>query len=103
MAEDQTEELRPSWWVYVLTSRAGRTYVGATIDPKRRLLQHNGKQPGGAAHTRSGRPWRIRRLHGPFSGRSAAQRIEAQVKRLRGRSRVDWAPPELPPGHAPIR
>jgi len=82
------------WWVYVLTSsgrgRAPRcTYVGITVDPARRVRQHNGVHPGGAARTRAGRPWRLARLHGPFSDRAAAQRAEAFLKRKRGRARLE--------------
>ena len=93
MAEEISPEQEGSWWVYVLSSRVGRTYVGATVDPDRRLRQHNGEEPGGAAHTRAGRPWSLERLHGPFADRSEAQRIEARVKRLTGRARIDWEPP----------
>jgi predicted GIY-YIG superfamily endonuclease len=81
------------WWVYVLTSSGGGrgtrcTYVGSTVDPKRRVRQHNGQQPGGAARTRAGRPWRLARLHGPFPDRSAAQRVEALLKKRRGTARL---------------
>jgi predicted GIY-YIG superfamily endonuclease len=80
-----------AWHVYVLRSRAlTRTYVGIAIDPRRRLLQHNGKLPGGAKSTRAGRPWRIAKVLGPFPTRGAAQRIEAAVKRLRGPARLRY-------------
>ena len=43
-------------YVYILTSRStpGRTYVGLTGDPQRRLREHNG---GKCAHTRKYKPW----------------------------------------------
>ena len=45
------------WSVYLLEdTQHKRTYVGATIDIHRRLLQHNGVQAGGAKATR-GREW----------------------------------------------
>jgi predicted GIY-YIG superfamily endonuclease len=80
-----------AWVVYVLRSRVrARTYVGIAIDPRQRLLQHNGKLPGGAKSTRAGRPWRIAKVLGPFPTRGAAQRIEAAVKRLRGPARLRY-------------
>lgn len=79
------------WTVYVLVSRSvPRTYVGITTDPRRRLAQHNGALPGGAKATRAGRPWRIGARHGPFDRRGDAQRIEAGLKRLRGRARLRY-------------
>lgn len=83
------------WWVYVLTSDAGgpRTYVGSTIDPPRRLQQHNGLLRGGGGHTRAYRPWAIGRVYGPFGSRSEAQRAEAAIKRLRGAERLSWCGP----------
>lgn len=79
------------WFVYVLVSQQ-RTYTGVTTDPKRRLQQHNGLTPGGAKATRPWRPWSIGALFGPFSGRGEAQKIEAQVKKLRGLKRLTWTP-----------
>jgi predicted GIY-YIG superfamily endonuclease len=80
---------RLRWSVYVLASRAGpRTYVGVAVDVRARLRQHNGEDTGGAKSTRAGRPWRIARVLGPFATRGQAQRIEAAVKRLRGRARL---------------
>jgi len=93
------------WWVYVLRSGdRGRTYVGSTTDPERRLAQHNGREPGGARSTRAGRPWRIGALHGPFEGRAEALRLEARLKRRRGAARLspvgtaDPADAQPPPG-----
>lgn len=48
------------WWCYALRSVVdGRTYVGSTNDPARRLRQHNGWLSGGARATSTSRPWRF--------------------------------------------
>ncbi len=78
------------WYVYVLLSPAGRTYVGVSNDVVRRLSQHNGAARGGAKATRAGRPWRIGSLYGAFASCGDAQRIEYAVKRLRGADRLRY-------------
>ena len=84
-----------TWWVYVLVSDASdRTYVGSTVDPARRLHEHNGRLKGGAKSTRAGRPWRVGRLHGPYGSRSEAQQVEAEVKKVRGLKRLACNPSE---------
>jgi hypothetical protein len=45
---------------------------------------------GGAKATRAGRPWSIGARFGPFESRAEAQRVEYQVKRLRGRERLSF-------------
>ena len=80
-----------SWRVYVLYSeRLARTYVGITTDLDRRLAQHNGEKTGGARATRPGRPWTVAARYGPYETRSEATRIERQVKKLRGKARLQF-------------
>jgi len=88
-----SKPLARTWTVYVLHSkRAARTYVGVTNDVPRRLLQHNGRAPGGARATRPGRPWKVRVIYGPFATRGEAQQVEHQVKQRRGSERLRWEP-----------
>lgn len=82
------------WRVYVLTSPAGRTYVGVTTDPERRLAQHNGQLAGGARSTRAGRPWSLGAIYGPYASRGEAQAAEYRLRRLRGTERLVWGGPE---------
>jgi predicted GIY-YIG superfamily endonuclease len=61
--------------------RRAKTYVGATVNPDRRLRQHNGELSGGARAT-AGRLWRRRFLVGGFREERAALRFEWRWKWL---------------------
>ncbi|MEZ4400487.1 MAG: GIY-YIG nuclease family protein [Kofleriaceae bacterium] len=76
------------WFVYVLVSPGGRTYVGIATDVTRRLRQHNGELAGGARATRANRPWQVGRIVGPVDSRGRAQAVEARIKRRRGGDRL---------------
>lgn len=63
---------------YLLRSLAspGKTYVGFTVNPARRLRQHNGEIKGGARRTRRGQPWEmVAFVHG-FSSKVVALQFE---------------------------
>ncbi len=59
-----------NWYVYCLYSTSGATYVGATVDPDRRLQQHQGILKGGAKATAmrvaKGESWNRHCYVGPF-------------------------------------
>lgn len=70
------------WFVYILYSvTTGRLYTGISLDPDRRLTEHNGKGKRGAKSTRYGRPWRIVRME-RLDSKSEALKREAAIKRL---------------------
>ena len=56
------------------------TYVGYTREPCRRLRQHNGLLPGGAA-PRAGRPWQLVLVVSGFASRTAALEFESAWQR----------------------
>lgn len=71
-----------SWSCYMLASTDGRkTYVGATVNPDRRLRQHNGEITGGARATH-GRQWRRIFLVDGFDDEKAALQFEWRWKYL---------------------
>ena len=79
---EHTDEQGNPWFCYMLASTDGRkTYVGATVNPDRRLRQHNGEICGGA-HATKGRSWKRRFLVGGFADERAALRFEWRWKYL---------------------
>lgn len=72
--------LKPKHAVYLLRSRHGEKYYwGYTVDPQRRLRQHNGALVGGAKRTAKSRPWEMVLIVHSFRPRDAetcARRLE---------------------------
>ena len=70
------------YFCYILRSACtGRTYIGATTNPARRLRQHNGELVGGARATRRGRPWRCVAVVSGLPSWSDALKLEWRMKR----------------------
>jgi predicted GIY-YIG superfamily endonuclease len=64
-------------FVYIIASTVcNRTYVGYTVNPIRRLRQHNGEISGGAKTTRRGRPWRLVSIIKGFPDKRSALQFE---------------------------
>jgi predicted GIY-YIG superfamily endonuclease len=82
-----TEAEAKPWFCYILaTEDDSATYVGATIDPDRRLRQHNKELAGGAratgARVGAGHTWRrLCRISG-FPDKHAALQFEWRLKSL---------------------
>jgi structure-specific endonuclease subunit SLX1 len=71
-----------NWFCYLLQSDClKKTYVGATINPERRLRQHNGELAGGARATH-GLRWKRVALVGGFPDERSALRFEWRWKYL---------------------
>ena len=69
-------------YLYVLqSSKSGRYYVGSTVDPDRRLSQHNSNA---VSATRNRGPW-VRVSLVAFSDAPTARKAEAYVKKLKSR------------------
>ncbi len=75
------------WKVYLIgfvrsgSKRVSSTYIGATVDVKRRVRQHNGEIKGGAKSTnRRGGVWKTLCYVQGFSGENEALRYEWRVK-----------------------
>lgn len=63
-------------------------YTGASNNPEKRLLKHNGVLKGGARFTQAGRPWNIVYVEGAFSKPDALRR-ERAIKKLRRQGKLD--------------
>lgn len=58
---DVTHESHRAYYVYLIES-GRRSYIGATVSPRRRLRQHNGQLRGGARRTSVANDWTCRLL-----------------------------------------
>jgi structure-specific endonuclease subunit SLX1 len=89
--EEEVDSQKRRWSVYILaTEDNSATYVGATVDPDRRLRQHNKEITGGAkataARVATGHKWRrLCRVTG-FPDNHAALSFEWRLKSLTRRS-----------------
>tara|TARA_B110000046_G_C12994440_1_gene399397 strand:- start:1550 stop:2002 length:453 start_codon:yes stop_codon:yes gene_type:complete len=74
------------YFVYWIQS-GPRAYIGATVDPRKRLRQHNGEIVGGAARTRNRGPWQFHCVVSGFRTWKEALQYEWAAKYYTRRAR----------------
>lgn len=83
---EQNEDTIKPWFCYFLYSTEGQTYIGATVDPNRRLRQHNGELAGGAHATtmrvNQGQTWKRACYVKGFPDKTSALQFEWRWKSL---------------------
>jgi predicted GIY-YIG superfamily endonuclease len=80
------EETSPKYFVYLLESSGGATYVGATVNVQQRLRRHNREIVGGAHATsirvQQGETWHIHCFVQHFPTWASALQFEWRWKQL---------------------
>ena len=84
------------WYVYLLRCGDGSLYTGVARDLQRRLQQHNGELAGGSRYTRGRRPVELL-WSDTAPDRSAAQRREVSIKKLRREEKMRLLQPQVDP------
>ena len=68
-----------TWWLYLVRRRDRALYTGIALDVDRRIREH---AAGTGAKALRGRGPLVVVFSAPIGNRAAAQRVEAQLKRL---------------------
>lgn len=67
------------WFLYIIRTASGQLYTGISVDPLRRLRQHNGELKGGAKALRGKGPLQLV-YQQTFSDRASASKAEYHLK-----------------------
>ncbi len=76
------------YYIYIIKCSNGSLYTGITTDPKRRFSEHIQKSGKGAKFTRANPPISLEALW-HCETRSDAQRLEAQIKKLKRQTKLE--------------
>lgn len=77
----EMEKKSNAWYVYMLQCSDDSLYTGITVDPGRRVIEHNQDNKLGARYTRARRPVRLV-YQESCASRSAAAKREAEIRKL---------------------
>lgn len=83
------------WFVYLVSTARGMLYTGISTDPERRLREHQGGLRG-ARSLRGKGPLQLV-FQWPAGSRSEAGRLEARIKKLERRLKLQLVNAELDP------
>jgi len=75
------------WWVYIVECKDSSYYCGVAVNVHRRIISHN--EGRGAKYTKGRGPVSLI-LAVQCESRSVAQRVEAAVKKVPKRKKVDF-------------
>jgi len=85
-----------AWFVYLIRCRDGSLYTGISVDPQRRLLEHQRGGPRGAKYLRGKGPLQLVFRH-PAADRSSASKLECCLKKLTRSSKEQLISGQLDP------
>ncbi len=78
MSLSEQSESKTPWYVYIARANTGRFYVGITIGPQKRIVDHNSGL--GSKFARDQGPFTLVYISSKFNSKSEARKREIQLK-----------------------